>query len=320
LGRICRNPLGSRQILPKALGLQISDFRLINQDMLYNLKSKSHPVGAGSVPGILRARRVGFPLQLNVKKTIALAAVGMLAALTIGCGGPGGTPTRTRVAESLATQTPWLIYVPVTVTPGPETATLEPTVTPDAPTATAVPPTKPPPTARPVQPTKAVQPTTPSVAPAATAVPVAAAPTASPAPTCGQVYQVTNLTFPENNATRRAKPGGGAGATIRFNWDPVASYELDPKLGYRVNVSTKLNSQALYISHNDYLKERAAILNQQATYGLTNGDDATASWSVDVIMTTGEFNDAGDDSTPPLGTVIVCGPPSPTFTIQLTVQ
>ncbi len=284
--------------------------------MLYNLKSMGDALCCSN-----GERRVGFPLQLNVKKTIALVAVGALAALTIGCGGSGGTPTRTRTAESLATQTPWLIYVPVTVTPGPDTATLEPTVTPDAPTATAVPPTKPPATARPVPPTKAAQPTTPPVAVTQpTAVTVAAAPTASPAPSCGQTYQITNLTFPENNATRRAKPGGGAGATIRFNWDPVAAYELDPKLGYRVNVSTKLNSQALYISHNGYLKERAAILNQQATYGLTNGDDATATWTVDVIMTTGEFNDAGDDATPPLGTVIVCGPTSPSFTIQLTVQ
>jgi hypothetical protein len=131
---------------------------------------------------------------------------------------------------------------------------------------------------------------------------------------------VTNLTFPENGAKRRAKDGSGAGATIQFKFDPVVAYEIDPKIGYRVNISTKRNSMALYISHNTYLKEQVVILNQQATYGLTQGDDATAEWTVDVVMASGEFNDVGDDGQPPLGTITTCGPTSPTFTIELAVE
>jgi hypothetical protein len=87
-----------------------------------------------------------------------------------------------------------------------------------------------------------------------------------------------------------------------------------------VNVSTPINSQALYISHNNYLQERMAILSQQATFGLTNGDDITATWSVDVIRASGEFNNVGDETQPPLGTVTVCGPTSPSFIIHLVVQ
>ncbi len=254
---------------------------------------------------------------MNVKKFIAIIGLSALAFVSAACAGGDATPTRTRVAEAQPTQTPWIIYLPVTVTPGPATATLEPTSTPNAP-PTDVPPaptnTRRPVTAAPPQPTNPPAPTTPAESP--TAVP----PPATPQPSCGQPYQVTTLTFPENGARRRAKPGSGAGATIQFKFDPVVAYELDPKIGYRVNVSTPRNSQALYISHNTYLKEQVVILNQQATFGLTQGDDANASWSVDVIMASGEFNDSGDDAQPPLGTVAVCGPSSPTFTIELVVE
>lgn len=258
----------------------------------------------------------GFSLSVNVKKFIILAG---LAAMTltsvVACGGET-TPTRTRVAQVESTQTPWIIYYPVTTTPPPATITLVPTNAVSAPVATEVPPTKPPApqNTRPTQPAVSPQPTAPPEPP--TAEP----PTATSAPSCGQAYQVTNLTFPENGAKREAKAGSGAGKTIQFKWDPIASYEMDPKIGYRINISTPRNSQSLYISHNAYLKEQVAILSQQATYGLTQGDDATASWFVEVIMASGEFNDAGDDTQPPLGTITVCGPQSPTFTIELSVQ
>jgi hypothetical protein len=255
-----------------------------------------------------------FILYVNVKKTIALFSLGALAFASAACGGDNATPTRTRVAEAQETQTPWVIYIPVTVTPGPSTPTLEATATPNAPQPTSPPPTKPRPTSGP-RPTS--QPKSPTVPPEpATPAP----PTATPAPSCGQAFQVTKLTFPANGDERTAKAGSGAGKTIQFQWEPIAGYELDPHIGYRVNISTPINSQALYISHNNYLQERMAILSQQATYGLTNGDDITATWTVDVIRASGEFNDAGDDTQPPLGTVAVCGPTSPAFVIHLVVQ
>lgn len=264
-----------------------------------------------------------FCQYVNVKKTISLCFIGGLAILAVACGGGGATPTRTRVAEAEPTQTPWIILVPVTVTPGPATATLEPTVTPNVPPTNPPPPTRPPATPRPVTPTPppaaVEQPTTAPAQPTGAETAPTVPPTAAPEAACGQTYQVTTLTFPENGAKRRAKAGSGAGATIQFKWEPIAGFELDPKIGYRVNIRTPQNSAALYISHNAYLKEKLAILNQQATYGLTLGDDTTASWSVDVIHSTGEFNDAGDDGIAPLGTITSCGPTSPTFTIELAV-
>ncbi len=258
-------------------------------------------------------------LYVNVKKIIVLLSLGALAILNAACGGGEATPTRTRVAQAEPTQTPWIIYMPVTVTPGPATATLEPTSTPNAPEPTAVPPTK-----APVPVTRAPQATKPPAQPAQPTTPPESPtpepPTATPAPSCGQQYQVTSLTFPENGARREAKAGSGAGKTSQFKWDPVAGYEMDPKIGYRVIIATPMNSQALYISHNAYLKDPIVILSQQATFGLTQGDDATATWHVDVIMASGEFNDVGDDTQPPLGTVTVCGPSSPSFNIELVVQ
>jgi hypothetical protein len=227
------------------------------------------------------------------------------------------------VAQAEATQTPWIIYVPVTVTPGPEIATLEPTVTPSAPTATLVPPTntpRPPTEVPPEQPTQPPQPAAPTTPPEAQAQPTAEALPPTAAPSCGESFQVTNLTFPENGARRRARAGSGAGATVQFKFDPVVAHELDPKIGYRVLVQTPRNSQALYISHNEYLREEVVILNQQATYGMTLGDDVNATWVVDVIQITGEFNDSGDDSQTPTGTIAVCGPTSPQFTMELVVE
>lgn len=255
-----------------------------------------------------------LPFVVNVKKFIAILALSALVILSAACSGGDATPTRTRVAQAEATQTPWIIYIPVTTTPGPELATLEPTTTPNAPPTNPPPPTRVPATPRPVEPTQPQQPTTPPESP------TAEAPTATPAPSCGEPYQVTNLLFPENGALRRARPGSGAGATIQFKFEPVAAFEMDPRIGYRVNVSTPRNSQALYISHNAYLKEQVLILSQQATYGLTQGDDMNATWSVDVIMASGEFNDVGDDTQAPLGTIAVCGPTSPQFSIELVVE
>lgn len=239
--------------------------------------------------------------------------LGVLAVVSTACGGGDATPTRTRVAQAEATQTPWIIYLPVTVTPGPATATLEPTSTPSGPPATAVPPTRPPANTRPPQPTEPPQPTAPPESP------TAAPPTATPAPSCGESYQVTTLKDPPSGTVRDVRNASGQGKTLRFNWDPVVPYELSSKIGYRVNIRTGINSVAIYISHNEYLREQVAILNQQASWGLTQGDDMTATWNVDVIMVTGEFNDAGDDTQVPLGTIAVCGPSSPSWTIDLHV-
>lgn len=254
-------------------------------------------------------------MPANVKKPIGILLLGAIVVLSAACSGEA-TPTRiARAPTDAPTQTPWIIYIPITTTPEPFTATALPTTTPVKPPATAT-RTRAPATPRPAntEPPPGPPPTTAPAEP-----PTAAPPTAPPAASCGQPYSVQQLLFPENGTKRQAKGGSGAGRTIQFQWEPISNSELDPKLGYRINISTPANRQAVYISHNAYLQRKVAILSQQATYGLTLGDDTTAQWNVDVIMTSGEFPNSGDDTTPPLGTITPCGPTSPTFTIDLEV-
>ncbi len=243
----------------------------------------------------------------------------LVAVLGTACSGSGGpTPTRTpkAVAEKGdATQTPWIIYVPVTTTPDPNTVTPLPTVTSSQPqptTAQAAPPTR---TKAPATPKPATA--KPTAAPANSPTP--APPPATAAPACGQAYQVNRLTFPANPATREVKAGGGASKTIQFKWDEVSPYELDPKIGYQILVKAPKNSAVIYISHNGYLDVKSgngAILSQQAAYGLTNGDDTNATWDVTVVMASGGFDDQNGLA---MGTITACGPASPSSQIYLKV-
>jgi hypothetical protein len=238
----------------------------------------------------------------------------MFAGLGAACNGAGPTPTRTprAVADSgNPTQTPWFIYVPVTTTPEPFTITALPTVTSSAPIPKPT-NTRPPRTvAAAASPTLAL----PSTATATSA------PAATPTPSCGETYQVTQLTFPNNGDTRDAKAGSGAAQTIQFKWIPVVTWDLDPTIGYMVYIAgpTKGRSDALYISHNGYLKVEGGngvILNKQATWNLTGGDDTDVQWNVTVIRSSSGFDDQAFNI---IGTATPCGPASPSFLIHLHV-
>jgi hypothetical protein len=249
-----------------------------------------------------------------VNKSIAVVLIGMFAGLSAACSGTGPTPTRTprAVADSgSATQTPWFIYVPVTTTPEPFTITPLPTVTSSAPTPK-------PTNTRAPKPVVIAATHTPELSPTVTET---SAPAATPTPSCGDTYQVTQLTFPHNGDTRDAKGGSGAAHTIQFMWTPVVAWQLDPTIGYHVIVNgpTQGRSAELFISHNGYLKVNGVngvILSQQATYGLTNGDDTDVHWNVTVVKSSGGFD---DQNFAIIGTPISCGAPSPTFTVHLKV-
>lgn len=251
------------------------------------------------------------------RRAVTLLVLGTLVALSAACSGGEATPTRiAKAATDAPTQTPWIIYLPITTTPEPFTATPLPTTTPEKPeptiTRTRAPattrPTAAPVTKAPAEPTQPAEP------------PTAEAPPATPPPSCGQPYSVTTLKEPEDGVLTTTKQGSGQGRTLRFIWVPVSNSDIDPTIGYRVNIHSPVNSAALYISHNAYLRDGVVILNQQATYGLTAGDDITVTWSVDVIKSSGEFTDSGDHMTPPLGTMSPCGPTSPQWTILLHVE
>lgn len=242
--------------------------------------------------------------------------------LVVGCNGSGGnaTPTRTprAVAQGDATQTPYIIYVPVTTTPEPATATAFPTVTVSGPTRTA---TRPPATLGPTRPPTARP---PAASPTATQSAAPAAPTNTPVPSCGQVLSVSRLTFPENGATRTTREKPSPNQTVEFKWDPAVAYELDPKIGYEIlvtsfsgNSTTQTNGAVLYVSHNGYLKLGKAILQQNAVYGLSQGNDVNVRWSVRVIMLQNGGFDDRDFAVQ--GTFVPCGPASPAATFLLAV-
>lgn len=251
---------------------------------------------------------------MNVNKIISIVSMVVLAGLGAACGGAGPTPTRTprAVADNgNATQTPWFIYVPVTTTPEPFTVTSLPTVTSSAPTPK-------PANTRAPKPVAAAATRTPVVT--ATEAPTAA-PAATPTPSCGDNYQVTQLLFPKNGDTRDAKSGGGEAHTIQFMWSPIASSQLDPTIGYHVIITgaTHGRSTQLFVSHNGYLKVQngnGVILSQRATYGLTNGDNADISWNVTVVKSSEGFDDATFNI---IGTSTDCGPASPSYTVHLNV-
>jgi hypothetical protein len=223
------------------------------------------------------------------------------------CGNTTGTLTPP--ATRLATQTPWIIYVPVTTTPEPTILPLLPTAEPKT---TAVPTRAP---TRPVVVKPSVVPTKP---------PVVVAPVAKPteAPTCS--YGNVILKDPDNNALRRTKAQGVGGDTFRFIWDPPPSLQgstQDSQVGYKITIQAKRanfsNGATLYVSHNKFWNDKVVILDKPAVSTLTGGDNVIVTWNVTIVRTSGSFNDADLMVAPP--GVVSCGPPSETRSIDLQV-
>ncbi len=253
--------------------------------------------GQGESPG----QRSSWPTNLLV-----LLAVSVFVLSGCSLNGASVTPPVTRAA----TQTPWIIYVPVTTTAEPATVTPLPTVTvARVPSRTS---TRPPATKAAAQPTK----------PPATPVAALPPPTAAPACSAGAV----TLSFPENGAPRGTKKNGPGPDVFDFQWQPFQSGESDPQMGYRLTIDAKavgtnrtINGDTRYISHNGFLKNgRHYIYDSRAVHGLVGAGDANAAvfWNVTVVKTTGSFDDQGNVS----GTVVACGPASQTWTISLIVN
>ncbi len=214
------------------------------------------------------------------------------------------TPPVTRVA----TQTPWIIYVPVTSTSEPATVTPLPTVTSAGPLRT---PTK-----------AAVKP--PAIVPTKSPVPVVAAPTNSPAPACN-LGTVGSPFFPEDGAPRNTRADGSGGAAIIFKWQPPTplSGQGDPSVGYMVQIDSKragqhINGAIAYVSSKKYLLDGQFVLPSRAVSSLASGDNATVTWNVTIVRTSGSFND-NDYAVPPPG-LINCGSPSQNMIVQLLVN
>ncbi len=228
---------------------------------------------------------------------LIIIVLGVLALGVTACSGGAAAPTTTPTRA--ATQTPWIIYVPVTTTP-------EPTVPPLLPTVVAKVPATPTRT-----PTRAIVAAKPTVAPTKPAV--APPPQPTPAPACS-IGTVT-LTFPENGAYRTK------GSAFEMKWTPPStlSGETDPNIGYKIEMesrrgNTLVNGATVYISHNKYIRDGKFVFDQRAVAGLAAGDDAVVTWKVTIVKASGGFNDAQQSA---LGTVVNCGSPSLPSQIEL---
>ncbi len=227
---------------------------------------------------------------------------------------PGAARPTAPIAR-VATQTPWIIYMPVTNTPEPPMVTPLPTITAARPprTATRVA------TARPAAPTKTLVKRTATIAPTPVVV---VPPTAAPACSAGSI----RLLFPEDGAPRATKQNGPGPDTFVFKWVPLQEGNADASMGYRISIVSKavgttkqINSDAVYVSHDTFMKNgQQYIYNANAVHGLVGSGDSnvTVFWNVTVVKTTGTFDDKGGVT----GSVIDCGPPSQTWTISLTIS
>ncbi len=243
-------------------------------------------------------------MRLDIAKPVTFWVAVVVSGLLISCS-PGAVPTPTPIVR-IATQTPWIVYVAVTMTPQPPTVTLLPTIT-SLPKKTA---TR---TRTPAPAKVAATPTRPPAAPAAVG------PSATPLPTC-KANAVT-LLFPENGVPRGTRKEGTGGSAFILKWTPFQQGASDPTMGYAVVFSSKRsgysNSDTFYVAHNQFMADgQQSIYDQVKVSKLANGEDATVTWSVTVIKTTGGFDGQGGVS----GQVVNCSPPSQPFTIQLVIS
>ena len=236
---------------------------------------------------------------MKVKKAKWIIAFGILALAQSACGNSNATltPPPTRGA----TQTPWIIYVPVTTTPEPALLPLLPT----AEAKTTAIPTR--------APTRATVVAKPTVVP--TKPPVSVAPVAKPteAPACS-IGTVT-LTFPENGTSRNK------GAAFEMKWIPPAALSglSDPNVGYKIELESRrgnkpVNGDAAYISHNKYFQDGKLVYDRNKVSNLAAGDDAVVTWKVTIVKVTGAFDDQQQTYS---GNIVNCGLPSSPFQINL---
>jgi hypothetical protein len=77
-----------------------------------------------------------------------------------------------------------------------------------------------------------------------------------------------------------------------------------------------VNGATTYVSNNKYIQDGQFIFDPRAVSGLAAGDDATVTWTVTIVKTTGSFDDQGNVS----GTMVNCGAPSSPSQILLHVK
>ncbi len=238
---------------------------------------------------------------MKITKPKWIVMLGAMALVLSACS--SGAPSTATAPTRVATQTPWIIYVPVTVTPEPATITPLPTV------EVRTTPTR--------TPTRTVAPVRATATPTKPAAPSAPVVVATPVPACN-LGTVTPY-FPENGVRRTINIVGTSGPAFEFKWNtPLGSGPQDPTIGYRIDITSKRGGQTVggdvvYVSHNKYIERGMYSYEGPKVRRLGAGDSAMVTWYVTIVKVTGSFNDDGTKT----GTEISCGSPSQTMLIDL---
>ncbi len=251
---------------------------------------------------------------MKLSNQIAVFALGAVALISTGCAVFQNNAQPTRAA----TQTPFIIFVPVTTTPEPATVTPLPTIT----AATAATPTR---TATRVVAAK------PTATRTKTSAPVAAGPSPTTATVC--TYGTPTVTEPDKAAsimTREDRPA--MGSSFVFKWIPPSNIAGDD-IGYKIHMDATsttgkpVNSVNVYISHNKFVSESQKqqcggqscfIYDPQRVWYLKQGSvNSIVTYYIAVVKFNGSIDDLGNLS----GTASECnGSQSEKRSITLIVQ
>lgn len=211
----------------------------------------------------------------------------MLGIASLAISSCGILPNNPAQPTRAATQTPFIVYVPVTTTPEPATITPLATVTSSAPSTATRTLTR-----------AVVVRATPTRT--KTAAPVAAGPTATTAPSC--TFPAPNVLDPNDGAERRTFETRPGSDTFIFRWDPPPGVGGED-IGYKIQLDARtlagksINGDTVYITHNKYVSDsqgKKFIYDSQRVWGMKNGgENSIVTWYVSVVKITGNVDDLG---------------------------
>ncbi len=224
---------------------------------------------------------------------VFLVALGIFVVMASACGSNTANAQPTRVA----TQTPYIVFVPVTTTPEPATVTPLATITPEVVVKTA--------TRTATRAVVVVRPTVTKTSP-----PAPVGPSSTAAPACA--FAAPTVTEPDERAEVRTfenRPGTGA---FIFKWIPPPSIGGDD-IAYKIQLDSKssttgkpVNGDTVYITHSKYMSEgqgQRLVYDSNRVWGMKQGGDgATVYYYVSVVKFKGNI----DDSYHLVGSAVEC--------------
>jgi len=221
-----------------------------------------------------------------------LGALGIVAVLASACGSNTVNAPPTRVA----TQTPFIVFVPVTTTPEPATVTPLATITPETSAKT---PTR--------TRTRVVVVARATATKAPPTVPAGPSPTAAPA--CA--FSAPSLLEPNDGAERRTFATRAGADTFIFKWIPPPNIGGDD-IAYKIQMDSRKSSgkpggsDTVYLTHNKFMSEgqgQRFVYDAQHVHNMPQGDEnVTVFWYISIV----KFKGSIDDSSHLTGSAVEC--------------